>query len=90
MSFLLACPSCGTRPVPEFAYGGALGGGAPATTLDALSEELYFSDNVAGEQLELWFHRFGCERWLVARRHTVTNVVSGVWAGVEPPPETAP
>ncbi len=53
--------------------------------LDALSEELYFSDNTAGEQLERWFHRFGCERWLVARRDTRTNEVSQTWEGVGAP-----
>ena len=89
MSFLLACPHCGERPAPEFAFGGAVGGGEPGM-LDALSEELYFSDNVAGEQLERWFHRFGCERWMVARRDTRTNAVAGVWAGIEPGGEGAP
>jgi heterotetrameric sarcosine oxidase delta subunit len=83
MSFLLTCPHCGERPAPEFAYAGTLGGDAAGATLDSLSEEIYFSDNVAGEQLERWFHRFGCERWMVVRRDTRTNAVSGVWEGVE-------
>jgi methylglutamate dehydrogenase subunit B len=90
VSFLLACPHCGTRPSPEFAFGGALQEGRPPATLDALSEELYFADNVAGEQLELWFHRFGCERWMVARRDTRSNGVAAVWAGVRPDPGGAP
>jgi sarcosine oxidase subunit delta len=85
VSFLLQCPHCGERPSPEFAYGGTVGDGPPAATLDALSEELYFSDNTAGEQLERWFHRFGCERWFVARRDTTTNAVAGTWPGVHPP-----
>jgi len=82
MSFLLPCPHCGERPAPEFAYAGTLGSGGDAATLDALSEELYFSDNVAGEQLERWFHRYGCERWMVVRRDTRTNAVSEVREGV--------
>lgn len=86
MSFLLTCPHCGERPAPEFAYAGTLGGDAGGATLDPLSEELYFSDNVAGEQLERWFHRFGCERWMVVRRDTRTNAVSQVWEGVEVEP----
>lgn len=90
MSFELPCPHCGTRPSPEFAYGGALRDDMAAATLDALSEELYFSANIAGEQLELWFHRFGCERWMVARRDTRSNVVAVVWDGVRPEGETAP
>lgn len=84
MSFLLTCPHCGVRPVQEFGFGGTVGATPAPAMLDALSEELYFSDNVAGEQDELWFHRFGCERWMVARRDTRTNVVSAVWEGVEP------
>jgi heterotetrameric sarcosine oxidase delta subunit len=82
MSFLLPCPHCGERPAPEFAYGGTLGGEPGGATLDALSEELYFSDNVAGEQLERWFHRYGCERWIVVRRDTRTNQVSEAREGV--------
>lgn len=86
MSFLLACPHCGERPSPEFAYAGTVGDDASGgATLDPLSEKLYFSENVAGEQLERWFHRFGCERWMVVRRDTRTNAISAVWAGVEMP-----
>lgn len=85
MSFLLECPICGERPVPEFAYGGTLGEIAEGTMLDALSEDLYFSDNLAGDQLERWFHRFGCEHWLVVRRDTRTNDISAVWPGAQEP-----
>lgn len=83
MSFLIPCPNCGGRPQPEFAYGGTVGGDREPAVLDALSEEIYFNDNVAGVQLERWFHRFGCERWLVVRRDTRTNEVSEAWDGVE-------
>lgn len=82
MSFLLTCPHCGERPAPEFAYGGTVGGGEGSATLDQLSEELYFSDNVAGEQLERWYHRYGCQRWMVVSRDTRTNAVSAVREGV--------
>ena len=83
MSFLLTCPYCGERPAPEFAYAGTVGGGEGGATLDPLSEELYFSDNVAGEQLERWYHRYGCLRWMVVCRDTRTNAVSDVREGVE-------
>ena len=83
MSFLIACPHCGPRPQPEFAYGGTAGPHQEAAMLDPLSEDIYFDDNVAGEQLERWFHRFGCERWFVARRDTRTNEVSETWDGVQ-------
>lgn len=81
MSFLLDCPHCGERPAPEFAYAGTLGGSPGGATLDPFSEELYFSDNVAGEQLERWYHRYGCERWMVVRRDTRTNAITEVREG---------
>ena len=82
MSFLIRCPHCGERPSPEFAFGGVTGGEGRPGMLDALSEDLYFSDNGAGVQTERWFHRFGCERWFAARRDTRTNEVSETWEGV--------
>ena len=87
MSFLLRCPHCGERPSPEFAYGGTLPDPEVAPRmLDAVSEDLYFSDNRSGEQAERWFHRYGCERWMVAVRDTRTNAVSATWPGVEARP----
>jgi sarcosine oxidase, subunit delta len=83
MSFLIECPNCGPRPSAEFVFGGALGEDRAPAMLDAITEDLYFSDNTAGEQLERWFHRFGCERWLVACRDTRTNDVSATWDGVD-------
>ena len=85
MSFLIPCPHCGARPQPEFAYGGNIGDDPPGSMLDPLSEDLYFNDNVAGEQYERWFHRFGCERWLVLRRDTRTNAIGGSWDRVTAP-----
>jgi heterotetrameric sarcosine oxidase delta subunit len=75
MSFLLECPHCGLRPVGEFAYGGELGTAQSAS--HSLAAELYLRDNVEGAQREAWFHRFGCERWFEAERHTGTNAVLG-------------
>jgi sarcosine oxidase subunit delta len=83
MSFLIRCPHCGERPSPEFAFGGVIGGGGDAAMLDALSEDLYFSENRAGVQAERWFHRFGCERWFGALRDTRTNEVPETWEGVQ-------
>ena len=31
--------------------------------------------NEAGVQKEWWFHRTGCQQWLLAVRNTVTNEV---------------
>ena len=76
MSFLLACPFCGPRPVDEYAYFGEVTkrpDGSP--TLRELGEYVYFRDNVAGVQREWWHHRAGCGEWFLAERDTRTNEV---------------
>ena len=76
MSFLLPCPNCGARDVNEFAYGGELTVRPEARpTVRELGSYLYFRRNVAGVQLEWWFHRLGCELWFQAERDTRTNEV---------------
>ena len=76
MSFLLACPYCGPRPVDEYAYFGEVTRrpqGSP--TLRELTDYVYFRDNVAGRQREWWQHRSGCGEWFLAERDTRTNEV---------------
>ena len=36
---------------------------------------LYLRRNPAGWTTETWFHRFGCARFFLAERNTVTNEV---------------
>ena len=81
MSFLLACPHCGPRPVDEYAYFGEVTtrpAGSPS--LRELTEYVYFRDNVAGVQREWWQHRSGCGEWFLAERDTRTNEVLEVVA----------
>ena len=77
MSFLLSCPNCGERGVDEFRFGGEV---TPRPAPDAPQADWtaysYLRRNVAGEQREWWYHAFGCRRWFVAVRDTVTNEVS--------------
>jgi sarcosine oxidase subunit delta len=61
MSFLLPCPNCGPRDVHEFRYGGQV----PSAK----------GNNLPGPQVERWYHRFGCRRWLIAERDVRTNRV---------------
>ena len=61
MSFLLPCPNCGPRAVHEFRYGGQV------PSLDG--------NNLPAPQVERWYHRFGCRRWLIAERDVRTNRV---------------
>jgi heterotetrameric sarcosine oxidase delta subunit len=76
MAFLLNCPNCGERNVQEFRFGGELSARpAPDATRDEWSNYYYFRTNAAGVQREWWNHRFGCRKWFLALRDTVTNRV---------------
>jgi heterotetrameric sarcosine oxidase delta subunit len=39
---------------------------------------VWYRRNVAGLQLERWFHVAGCRRWLTLRRDTRTNTVHAI------------
>jgi methylglutamate dehydrogenase subunit B len=79
MSFFVPCPNCGQRDVNEFAYGGeVLHRPKSLASPQELGSYLYFRDNVAGVQCEWWYHRFGCQQWLLAHRDTRTNEVLDV------------
>ena len=99
MSFLLACPHCGPRPVDEYAYFGEVTKrpSGEASSLRDLTEYVYFRDNVAGVQREWWQHRSGCGEWFLAERDTRTNEVLRVdlpepqpRAGTGPVADTVP
>ena len=76
MAFLLDCPNCGRRNVGEFRFGGELTS-RPAPDAPQSQWTHYFYDrrNLAGVQREWWYHKFGCRRWFMALRDTVTNEV---------------
>jgi heterotetrameric sarcosine oxidase delta subunit len=79
MSFLLECPHCGVREVADFAFGGEVTARPRATpSFRELCEYNYFRRNVAGIQLEWWYHRSGCRTWFQAERDTRTNEVRRV------------
>jgi sarcosine oxidase subunit delta len=76
MSFMLSCPNCGAREPYEFRYGGQI------LSSDATSPGLggTTTQNLPERQRELWYHRLGCRRWIVAERDVRTNdVVSTGW-----------
>ena len=86
MSFLLDCPWCGPRDVNEFRYQGEVTRRPPPeASLRALTDYVYFRDNVAGVQREWWYHRSGCRAWFIAERDTRTNEV--LWTAL---PDEAP
>lgn len=76
MSFLVSCPDCGRREVAEFSFGGESNKRpAPDGDTTELARYLFFRRNVAGPQVEWWYHRDGCQQWFLARRDTRTNLI---------------
>jgi heterotetrameric sarcosine oxidase delta subunit len=76
MSFLVSCPDCGRREVAEFSYGGESNKRpAPDSSPTDLARYLFFKKNIAGPQVEWWYHRDGCQQWFLARRDTQTNQI---------------
>ena len=82
MAFLLKCPNCGERNVNEFRFGGEFTVRPPPDAdSDQWARYFYTKNNVAGVQREWWNHRFGCRKWFLAVRDTVTNRVEETfWA----------
>ncbi|MGH3516751.1 MAG: sarcosine oxidase subunit delta [Haloechinothrix sp.] len=74
---LLPCPWCGPRDAAEFGYiGEVVVRPDPATaTREQWRDYLYHRANPADWTTERWYHRMGCRRYLILRRHTVTNEV---------------
>lgn len=73
----ITCPTCGQRPVEEYAFGGELRG-IPETITDPHERDIdyvWMYDNMEGMTAERWFHRAGCRRWLTLRRDTTIDVV---------------
>jgi len=76
---LIPCPICGDRPEDEFGFGGdatVVHPGHGVSTAD-YAEYLYFRDNPKGPHRELWVHRYGCRRWIVVERDTLTHHIAG-------------
>ena len=79
MSLLIDCPNCRERDVHEFRFGGEVQERPSPDAPDGVWMS-YFYDrrNVAGPQHEWWYHRFGCRKWFIAVRDTVSNTIQGV------------
>lgn len=73
--FLIECPNCGPRSVTEFRFGGEYHPRPAQATEREWADYLYTRKNTLGVQEEWWYHRMGCRRWFLARRHTLTNQV---------------
>ena len=77
----IPCPFCGERELNEYTYLGDAGIARPeAGSPDAprrFYEAVYLRENPAGVHSELWFHAFGCRRWLRVTRDTLTHEIRG-------------
>ena len=81
---LINCPICGERPEDEFGYGGDASITPPPAVpaADAAPEDisefadyLYLRENPKGRHSEHWIHRYGCRRWLLVERDTVSHEI---------------
>lgn len=76
----IPCPLCGPRDRREFYYYGSPDYLSPVgqdADLDALDNQLFLRDNIAGQVQDLWYHEGGCAAWLKVTRNTVTHAVLG-------------
>ena len=77
---LIACPHCGERAQVEFVYERTLDS---IVALDAAPDDamrtLYTRANPRGWDEELWRHAYGCGKWFLAARDTVTMRVWGTY-----------
>jgi heterotetrameric sarcosine oxidase delta subunit len=84
MSFLIACPNCGSRSVYEFDFGGEyIARPDLSASSDTWAHFTYFKANIDGQQIEWWYHRQGCKLWFLAERNTITNNVNRCFWPVE-------
>jgi sarcosine oxidase subunit delta len=76
----LDCPTCGRRPLDEFAFGGERRATRSSITEpDARDfDEVWIFDNPHGRTTERWFHAAGCRRWLTVVRDTSIDRVEAV------------
>ncbi|HBM59255.1 MAG TPA: sarcosine oxidase subunit delta [Citreicella sp.] len=89
---ILTCPCCGLQAAEiELAPGGEAhlrreGPGAPDA---ALENYLFNRDNSRGVVLERWRHAYGCGKWFLAARDSVTMEVYGTYRAQTsaPPPQ---
>ena len=76
---LITCPWCGPRAESEFTCGGEADIARPLNpenlTDEAWGDYLFMRRNPRGVHREQWHHSFGCRRWFVLERDTVTYAI---------------
>ena len=89
---LLTCPCCGvTAEETEFSPGGEahLKRFGPGSSDDDYETYMFQRKNPRGVHFERWRHAYGCGKWFLAARDTMTLEVFGTYPAqtTEPPPE---
>ncbi|MEM8822822.1 MAG: sarcosine oxidase subunit delta [Pseudomonadota bacterium] len=88
---LLTCPNCGLSvEETELAPGGEahLTRMGPDASDDDFEGYLFLRDNAKGVVFERWRHAYGCGKWFLAARHSVTMEVFGTYpAQTKQPPD---
>lgn len=89
---LLTCPCCGvTAEETEFAAGGEahLKRFGPGSSDEAYESYMFNRRNPRGVHFERWRHAYGCGKWFLAARDTVTMEVFATYRAQvgAPPPE---
>ena len=71
------CPYCGLRDEPEYVYGGPanLRRPRPEVSDGDWTAYLYERENPVGRFRERWLHAYGCGRWFILERNTVTHEI---------------
>jgi sarcosine oxidase subunit delta len=88
----LTCPCCGvTAEETEFAPGGEahLTRSGPGSSDSAYEAYMFQRKNPRGVHFERWRHAYGCGKWFIAARDTMTLEVFGTYPAqtTEPPAE---
>lgn len=89
---ILKCPYCGiTAEETELHPGGEahLKRAGPGSSDEEFEAWLFARKNPIGVHFELWRHAYGCGKWFIAARHTLTLEVFGTYPAQTkaPPPE---
>lgn len=88
---ILTCPYCGVKcEETELTPGGEahLGREAMRASDETFEAYLFARDNPKGVAFERWRHSYGCGKWFLAARHTLTLEVFGTYpAQTSEPPE---
>ncbi|MAM61140.1 sarcosine oxidase subunit delta [Maritimibacter sp. UBA3975] len=86
---ILTCPYCGVEAdETELAPGGEahLKRETVGASDEAFEDYLFRRENPKGVHFERWRHAYGCGKWFLAARHTVTLEVYGTYPAQTPEP----